>query len=189
MSKSHALAPPKNRVWWCLVLSGACEFGGDRSLGTIVLPPALSADASVIALPQAGATGGTTILITLPPSCNPVAQPSECAEGQLCTVNLTCGRGTEPIRGYCHERPVECGTPSGYERVCGCNRQFYDSRCLALRDGVSIAALSECESIPCLSNADCDRFADSCVDIYGMSVKGAVCYDSECICAGTAVTA
>jgi hypothetical protein len=170
-----------------LILLVACDFGGDRSLGTVDSAAGSSADASIAAPPQGGTGGGTTIVIEGPPSCDPAAPQTGCAEGQLCAVNLTCGKANAPIRGYCQERPTECPIPSGFELVCGCDGQFHDSSCQAYRDGISIARLSDCAGVACLSNADCERFAESCVDAYGASIKGAACYESVCSCASVQV--
>jgi len=182
-----ALGGQSAKIWFSLWLLGACDFGGDRSLGSIDSATQPTTAPSATNWPQAGAAGAITVEVSGPPACNPVAPSSECAEGEFCAVNTACGKSTDPIRGYCQQRPPECGVPSGFEVVCGCDTQFYASRCLAWQVGVSIATLGICAGVACLTSADCNRFAESCVDSYGSAVKGAACYESVCSCASSSV--
>lgn len=184
MSKLTALGMLLSILGCSLTLASACNFGGDRSLGTIDAAGGARTDAGVIVTPAAGATGGATSLVIGPPPCDPLAEQSICAQGEFCYVDFTCGRGIDRVRGYCQVRPTECGVPSGFEVVCGCDGQLHDSRCLAMRDGISITSLGNCERVPCLTKADCERFAESCVDSYGAEMRGASCLDSVCSCAG-----
>ena len=121
MSKPAAIGMSSCILWCGLALASACNFGGDRSLGTIDSAAGARADAGVLVTSSAGASGGATSMVVGPLSCDTGAEQNDCAPGEFCYVNVTCGRGMDPVRGYCQVRPTECGAPSGFEVVCGCD--------------------------------------------------------------------
>jgi hypothetical protein len=192
---------PRTLPWMVKVapiLAFACEFSGDRSLGSVVSSAGSSPITATSAVPQAGGGASTTavssaggISIEIPEAgaptsaCNPAARQSECAVGQFCALDSRCGRDQAPMVGMCKARPVEC--PDDRQVVCGCDGQFHDHHCLAERDGISVSDLSRCEPRICRSDADCGEFADGCVYAVGASVTGTICQEGICVCGGATV--
>jgi hypothetical protein len=68
-----------------------------------------------------------------------------CDASQFCAFALgTCGLLNQS--GLCQAKPTSC--PDQHEPVCGCDGVQYDSPCLALQAGVSIAFEGSCENEP-----------------------------------------
>jgi hypothetical protein len=188
---------PKALPWiaqLALSVAFACDFSGDRSLGSVASSAGASPTSATTAVPQAGGGAATIVspaggmAIQIPdagppvPACNPAALQSECASGQFCALDSRCGRDQQPNLGICKALPVDC--PDALEVVCGCDGQFHDNPCLAERDAISVSDLSGCQPRTCLANSDCREFASGCVYALGASVTGAICNGGTCVCGG-----
>lgn len=180
-----------------LVTGTACHFANDRSLGTIdeVRGAGGGSSSGASADPLSGAgVGSSSPQINVGgyhaagleqlPRCALSGEEAVCGAGQFCSLDLDCARGASVAVGVCRTLPESCDTPSRFETVCGCDGQFYESRCIAEQQGISVSNLSGCEPRPCLSKSDCEQFAFSCIDNFGVSVRGVVCNDRACACGG-----
>lgn len=124
----------------CGEASGSCEpvdAQADAECGVAVCgcdgrdyASACEAWKAGVSVGQYGSCGGDTHEppVEPPPSC----AGATCGAGEFCLyVDGSCGGG-----GACTSYTASC--TSAIEPVCGCDGQTYDSRCEALRAGVSL---------------------------------------------------
>lgn len=184
---------------WVLALAAAqaCDFAGDRSLGTVALPSRSETTESTggsgsqggsesggsIKLAGGSESGGadanSEIVVESPSekSCVP-EQATSCPDHHYCDLGPRC-----QFEGSCQERPVQCPDESEARTVCGCDGKFYQSLCQARQQGVAGAALEFCDPMSCLQADDCAEFAAGCVDVFGGMASGAECINAHCQCA------
>jgi hypothetical protein len=198
MTKSGRQSKASSLICGGVALAVACDFSGDRSLGTVaeaaggvdvttgISVAAPSGGASRTSTTTVGAAGTTAVTQNQPQSCRHTRPADECEDGEFCSLGSDCGEGDEPHLGSCRSQPTDCAASNGYEVVCGCDGQLHDSRCLAELDGISVSELSRCHQA-CLSDSDCLPLAFSCVELTDGSYKGAICADGICVCGGTTV--
>lgn len=178
-----------------VVLIAACEFAGDRSLGTTLEVPTSVSSANT--QPKTGSTGGSSPidtqqgeggaieLETVPklPACTLQHQATDCGEDEFCDVG-TSGCAS---RGVCHKRPTDCPRLSEIRTICGCDGQFHDSLCEAQRQGIAGSSLDVCEPVACLQAEDCAQFASGCLDLFGVPANGVECVKSRCECSASTI--
>lgn len=186
----------------------ACDFAGDRSLGTVASRAGSSAMTDSHDVSQAGgadsgsgdaAHAGGAVSISVSTSsaapqqrpCIAGVEPSECESDEFCATAAYCGQDAATSHGVCMPRPTEC-PPSldGNLKVCGCDGMIYESRCLAELDGIAVADLSYCDPVPCTSAEACEDYATGCIESFegtGQPSVGVICLDGACSCRGSAV--
>jgi hypothetical protein len=169
------------------VITVGCHFSEDRTIGSMHLSNTTAAGGTT-SQPATAAVGGTSPeeTLTIPvteitlPSCDTTSVGS-CKDNEFCLKTVECS--VEVPRGTCEPLPTDCPLPTGKERVCGCDGQFYESICDAKMIGVSPAMLSFCPSVSCTSDDDCLSFSESCAKLFIWVAPQSLCDEhGQCSC-------
>jgi hypothetical protein len=174
------------------VITVACDFSEDRTIGSMHLSSTTTTGGTTTggttSVQPSTTVGGTSPEVTASiavsgsnlPRCD-TASTNNCKANEFCLKSVECS--VEVPRGTCEPIPTDCPLPTGKERVCGCDGQFYESLCDAKRVGVSPATLSFCPAVSCTSNDDCLAFSESCAQLFAWDAPQSVCDDrGQCSC-------